>query len=61
MTKWVYCTEFLSLTHFTDEHFNALGEEGWELVTLKIDNNSRFFQAVFKKPKPEDTPGKQRA
>lgn len=43
----------LVLTKDHENKFNALGEEGWELVTLNTLNNPRNLIAVFKRVKIE--------
>lgn len=44
----------LVLTKEHEKKFNALGEEGWELVNLKSLNNPRNLIVVFKREITED-------
>lgn len=50
MKKWEYYTEELNYSQFTDEHFDGLGKDGWELITIQIQNTKpKSFYAIYKR------------
>lgn len=50
MTKWEYKIHRFpgDGCHATVTHLNELGEKGWELVTVSMENGHYFL--IFKRP-----------